>query len=525
MTTHDVVRGVLAGARVDPGAPAIRAGRRSLRHGELHRRVDVLTARLRAEGLRPGDRMLFTVRPGPDAVVLALALLRAGGVLVVADPGAGPAVFAARVALTRPSWAAAESLLYALRGSAPLRPLAARRGLLLPDYGALGVRLIRSGPWLPGVPRGAGSLTSWSTRPSPPAVEEGEDPGEGSTDPALVVFTSGTTGAPRAVVHSRRSLGTALATATTALALQPGDTVLTDQLMIGLTALAAGACWDVPPIGAAPAVLARRLRESGPSHVFTTPVTWDGMLTEGGADGWPDSLRHLLTGGAPVPAGLLARLAAAAPHARVTALYGGTELLPAATVDAPEKVAYDGAGDLVGRLLPGVGARIDPGSGEVHLTAGHLCEGYLGAQGVLPMGEFATGDAGFVVPAPDGDRLVLTGRLKEMIIRGSTNIYPGLYEPEVRKLAGVRECALVGLPDPRTGDERVVLAVVAAPGTSAAQVLQRVRAALPRAFDAAATPDDVLLVEALPRSGRSGKLDRTRLADLVRSRLQTGAGP
>ena len=265
---------------------------------------------------------------------------------------------------------------------------------------------------------------------------------------------------------------------------------------------------DVPRIGAHPGDLARRIRTERATHVFTTPVVWDGVLAQVAPSGFPASLHHLLTGGAPAPAGLLARLADAAPSARVLALYGGTELLPAAVVDAREKVAFGGGGDLVGRLLPGVSARIDPRTSEVFLRADHLCEGYLRPDGPAPLAEFATGDAGWLEEGPAGERLVLEGRLKDMIIRGSMNIYPGLYEPGVLKVPGVLECALVGLPDPRTADERWCWPWRRLPGSPPDQVLDRVRAGLGRAFDAAALPDDVLLVAALPRSGRSGKLDR-----------------
>ncbi len=83
--------------------------------------------------MEPGDRVLFSVRPGLDAVVLALGIVAAGGVVVFADPGAGSSLFRARTALAEPRWVAAESLLYA--ASTPLlRPLARRRGIDLPDY-------------------------------------------------------------------------------------------------------------------------------------------------------------------------------------------------------------------------------------------------------------------------------------------------------------------------------------------------------------------------------------------------------
>ena len=108
------------------------------------------------EGLAAGDRVLFSVRPGPDAVVLALGIVHAGGVVVFADPGAGEALFRARAALAAPRWVAAESLLY-LASSGPLRGLARRRGLELAPYARLvpDARHVYAGHRLPGVPRGA----------------------------------------------------------------------------------------------------------------------------------------------------------------------------------------------------------------------------------------------------------------------------------------------------------------------------------------------------------------------------------
>jgi len=105
---------------------------------------------------------------------------------------------------------------------------------------------------------------------------------------------------------------------------------------------------------------------------------------------------------------------------------------------------------------------------------------------------------------------VLAGRATDMIIRGRTNIYPGLHEPVVARLPGVHQAVLVGVPD-AIGDEEVVLALVGEPGAA-----QRVRAALPGVLDAAALPDRVVQLAALPLAGRTRKVDRAALRELVR---------
>src|SRR5690606_36322556 len=132
-----------------------------------------------------------------------------------------------------------------------------------------------------------------------------------------------------------------------------------------------------------------------------------------------------------------------------------------------------------------------------------LCRGYLGAD---PLTELATGDLARL----DGDRLVLVGRKKDMLIRGEFNLYPGLYEPAIAALPGVAEAAIVGVPDPRTGDEEVVLAVVGYAGLPA-----RLRRLLPGVIDHDALPDRVVVLDALLRCGRTRKLDRDRLRELV----------
>jgi len=175
-----------------------------------------------------------------------------------------------------------------------------------------------------------------------------------------------------------------------------------------------------------------------------------------------------------------------------------------AIASAEEKLAHtaSGRGDLLGAPLPGVGVRLAQ-DGELLLSGPNLCRGYLGAD---PITELPTGD----LARMDNGRLVLTGRKKDMLIRGKFNLYPGLYEPSIAALPGVAEAAIVGVPDPRTGDEEVVLAVVGPPHLPA-----RLRRALPDVIDHDALPDRIVVLDGLPRSGRTRKLDRDRLRELV----------
>ncbi|WP_433247830.1 AMP-binding protein [Streptosporangium sp. CA-135522] len=490
----DVITGIMAAAGREPARTAIVDGRgREVAYGELARRVNAVRDELAGQ---PGDGVLFAVRPGVDAVALALGAVAAGGTLVLADPGLAPEVLAARMAATRPKWVVAESLLYTLSG--PLKALARRRGLLLPNLRdplpGRSVRHLYTGPWLPGVPRGALRLARILRTPRLPAPDAFAATAD---QPAAVIFTSGTTARPRGVVHTRGSLAAGLALFRSAFPLGPGDVVHTDQLMLGLPALLAGATWSLPGGGDLAAELAAR----GATHTFAVPVHLDRLLRR--TPTLPATLRYLLLGAAPAPPAVLRRALEAGPE--VLSVYAMTEALPIAIASAREKLAQ-AEGDLLGAPLPGVGVRIAD-DGELFVSGPHLAQRYLGED---PLEEIATGD---LVRVEDG-RLVLLGRKKDMILRDGVNIYPGLYESSVAALPGVAEAAIVGLADPETGDEEVVLAVIPADGYDESLV----RKALPAIVDAAALPDRIEPLDAFPRSGRADKLDRAALRDLVAHR-------
>lgn len=533
--TDDLVEAVLAacdrwGERSGLSSAPRRGSRiETLTYAELGRRIRATSAGLRRLGMTPGDRVLFSVRPGPDAVILALGIVHAGGTVVFADPGAGEALFRARAALAAPRWVAAEALLY-LASTPLLRPFARRRGLDLPDYARLvpGARHLFAGRRLPGVPRAAVSVASLSSpdtssirdysrgssgHPDEESRMNGGTPAAGEGE-ALVVFTSGTTEAPRAVVHTRASLAASLG-GIAAAALRPGQRVLTDQLMVGIPALLVGATWTMPPPGldpgARPEAYVPLLVDA--DVLFAAPAAMDALLRLLG-DGPAPRLETIILGGAPVLPPLLARVQATFPEADIRAVYGMTELLPVAIADGAEKLARDPAardragGDWVGRLVPGVTARLD--DGELVLAGPGMAQ-YLGEP---PATEVRTGDLARL----DGDEVTLLGRRKDMFIRGTQNVYPGLYEPLIASLPGVREAVMTGVPD-AIGDDRILVLVV--PDDPPAQpdadhpVARAVARALPGLIDAGVLPDRVVAVPDLPRSGRSRKIDRAAVAVLA----------
>ncbi|MFJ5229265.1 class I adenylate-forming enzyme family protein [Kitasatospora sp. NPDC088391] len=327
--------------------------------------------------------------------------------------------------------------------------------------------------------------------------------------PALVVFTSGTTARPRAVVHSQRTLLTGGDLLAASLGL-PGAaehaTVHSEQLMIAFAFLAAGATWSVAPLPVRPARFLRDLRRRRATHTFGTPAALARLLDAGPL---PAGLGTVLLGAAPVPPPVLHRLRAALPAARIAVVYGATEMLPIAVTDADAKLAAAADGDLAGLPLPGVTARLGE-DGELLLRGPHLAVGYLGEG---PLGELRTGDRARI---DEQGRIVLIGRLKDMLIRGSFNLYPGLYEPAIAALPGVAEAVIVGVPDPQTADESVVLAVRPDGTLPEAELLRALHRALPRAIDHAALPDRIRCLPEIPRRGRTEKPDRDRLRELLR---------
>ena len=205
--------------------------------------------------------------------------------------------------------------------------------------------------------------------------------------------------------------------------------------------------------------------------------------------------------------------------------YGLTEAAPVVTSTLCSRTPKPGS---VGAALPGIELRLvdeaghapdgaDPG--EILVRGANLFSGYWpdGTDGPDADGWYATGDVGFL--DADGD-LFLVDRLKELVIVSGFNVYPVEVEDVVTEVEGVAEAAVIGTPDPRTG-EAVVAYVKARPGTthSAEELETLVREHCAVRLARFKQPTEVHVVAELPHTG-TGKVAKGRLRERRQRRTQ-----
>ena len=192
--------------------------------------------------------------------------------------------------------------------------------------------------------------------------------------------------------------------------------------------------------------------------------------------------RAILLGGARPPSSL---------PSNVVATYGMTE--------TGSGVVYDGV------PLDGVELRIT--AGEVHIRGSMLFRCYRDGTSPLVDGWFATGDGGRL----DSDgRLVVDGRIGELIITGGENVWPQAVEAVLSEHPGISDVAIAGRPDTEWGQTVVAYVVPNGDPPSLDELRDHVKASLP-AFNA---PRVLILVDVVPRTAL-GKIVRTSLSDPV----------
>jgi malonyl-CoA/methylmalonyl-CoA synthetase len=462
----------------DPGRPTVFDDATGwLPAAALEERSRVVAGRLAAAGAQRGDRLLLSAQASVDLVVAHVAALRLGLVVVPANTAYRERELAHLVVDAGPRVAVVDD----------------------PDRAA----------WVT-----AAGPTVLVTDPTVP-LPGGPDPALddlGPEDPALLAYTSGTTGAPKGALLSHGNLLASAQALRLAWRWTPEDRLVLPLplfhlhgLGVGLHGtLTAGASVVLRP-GFAPDDVADATRTHRATLLFGVPTTW-GRLARSGRLAELRTLRLAVSGSAPLDPGLHAELAAGLGQAPIER-YGMTETVM--NVSTP----YDGErrAGTVGLPLPHVQVRLAEGDDQIELRGPNVFGGYWhrpdATSASFVDGWFRTGDIGRF--DPDG-YLRIVGRAKDLIISGGFNVYPREVEDVLRTHPAVVDAAVVGVADPEWGE--LVVAVVEGAGDAATD---RELAALAREQLAPyKRPKRIVFVEALPRNAL-GKVVKDQLPALL----------
>lgn len=342
-----------------------------------------------------------------------------------------------------------------------------------------------------------------------------------SADAEIVVFTSGSTGTPKAIVNRASSFALNGIALRGWLELTSGDVIFLPVPLIhvfglvGMYAtLAAQATFvTAPRYDAAQACALIELL--GVTVHLGVPTNFVRELKENEDGAWDfESLQVGLVAGAGCPPSVLEEFEKRY-DCRIMQSYGMSETAATLTVtpldfDVEERIAT------VGFCIDGAEAMIDPDNGELLCKSASMMEGVLQADGSIVIdlddGWFRTGDVGTI---DERGLIAITGRLKNVIVRGGINIFPSEIEAVYEQCADVAQSAAFALDDDELG-QRICLAVVLGERSEAKQ--EELRAFAKGRMDKCKIPDVVVAVDSFPYLD-NGKVDRAALERLVHERL------
>ncbi len=450
-----------------PDRPALIEGPanrpRITRYAELEERSARLAALFRARGLAGGQTALLFLPMSADLYAVLLGLWRIGATAMFLDPAADAATFARCCAIRAPDALVGPGRAHLLR----LRHRALRR---IPHKFSNGFTL------LPAVRlHRANALVPRERIDSLP-----ED------HPALITFTSGSTGQPKAAVRSHGFLRAQHRILSRALGLRAGEVDLATLPVFALANLASGLTTLIPdadlrrPGFVDPVPVLRQIDRFGPDRCTASPAFLERLAEAAAARGRPAaSFRQLHTGGAPVFPRTLEKLGPFAPNARIHVLYGSTEAEPISEIARDRITEAERAGALRGEGLPvgtpaeGTRVRIlrdngglplhprsaaefdrllvPPGQpGEIIVAGDHVLPGYLNGEGdaetKIRIGRevwHRTGDAG---TSDREGRLRLLGRCRARVPDPRTPgawLYPFSIECAATAFPAVRRAAFI----------------------------------------------------------------------------------
>jgi acyl-CoA synthetase (AMP-forming)/AMP-acid ligase II len=451
-------------AAARPDTPAIldvyRRRQRSTTFADLDRAAARAAGLLWRHGLRPGDAVLVFYPMSAELYAALMAIFRLRLVAMFLDPSAGREHIERCCALWRPRALIAGTKAHLLR-------------LWSPALRAIPTNFVIGWP-VPGAVR-------WDACAWTPPRDEIDDCA--ADTPALLTFTSGSTGQPKAAVRTHGFLLAQHRALADSLHLTPGDIDVATLPIVLLANLASGVTSIIPdadlraPGAIDPGPVVAQIRANAATSSVASPAFFECLARHCAAHNLTlPSLRKLFTGGAPVFPRLLEQAQQMAPNAEVVAVYGSTEAEPIAHVARHELRPEDHRAMLGGRgLLAGVpvaalrlrilrdhwGSPVGPWTaaefaaqclpagqpGEIVVSGGHVLPGYLHGRGdaetkfrVAGVVWHRTGDAGYL---DEAGRLWLLGRCSALIRDGRGELYPFAAETAAYQHPEVRRAALV----------------------------------------------------------------------------------
>lgn len=426
----------------------------TLSFAQLDTEVEAWAAYLRTRGVVPGDRTLVMVRQGLPLIAAAFALFKIGAVPIVIDPGMGLKSFLACVARSQPR---------VLLGI-PFAQVISR--LARPAFRSVEVRVAASSN--PLAQLSTQKSTALSPRIIAPVVRA-------SNELAAILFTSGSTGAPKGVCYEHGMFAAQVRLIRETYAIEPGEIDLPMLPVFALFNPALGMTTVVPEIDPSkpakvdPAKIVQAIHQEQVTNSFGSPTLWGKIADHCLAQAITlPSMRRVLCAGAPVPAALWENSRRFLPNGKLHSPYGATEALPISTVSADDIDAGSVRGACVGKHVPEITVKIIAINDGIIATLAEVRELPAGEIGeIIVRGPVVTktydalaaataaakiqdaeggiwhrmGDCGY----RDAEgRLWFSGRKAERVVTANTILFTEPCE-QVFRTTGVARCALIGL--------------------------------------------------------------------------------
>lgn len=501
---------------------------------EFYEEVELAARGLWSLGLRPGDHLALWATNVPQWIVLQFATARIGVVLVTINPAYRP--FELEYVL-RQSDARALCLVdrfktsdyFAMLAEACPELVDSEPGLLqLPEYPELQWVIALRGETPPGaiswddlLERGRGETIDWQTVEASLRFDQ----------PINIQYTSGTTGFPKAATLSHRNLLMNAYYIGECQRMSADDRICIPVpfyhcfgCVLGtLCSAVYGAAMIIPADSFNPTATLAAIEQENATSLYGVPTMFIAQLQDPTLAGRKiTSLRTGIMAGSPCPIEVMRQVIDLLGAREVTIAYGQTEASPVIT-----QTRYDDPLELrvetVGRPLPGFEVKVvDPADGR---TLGDEVQGELCARGHGVMigyyndaaataaaidaeGWLHTGD--LAVRRPDG-YYHITGRIKDMVIRGGENIYPREVEEYLFRHPAIEQASVVGVPDPKYVEELCAWVKLKAGHTLTED---EVRAYVKAGLAHYKVPRYVRFVESFPQTV-TGKIQKFKIREIM----------